>query len=171
MNIIDQFFTQYSTEFIIIFIISIGVAIKFASELYDFFYNKIHSKFESESSADREHHDLVEMMRKLEGNIDDLKSMIDDQNKKIDWLQEQTTITTERLQEDARSYIIDKHHYFCYEIGKIDDLSLQSLERRYVYYKNAGGNSFIDGLMEEIRALPRAVLKSLLAESNEEVTQ
>lgn len=44
---------------------------------------------------------------------------------------------------------------FCYEVKAIDDLNLQSLERRYLYYKAAGGNSFIDGLMEEIRSLPR----------------
>ena len=68
---------------------------------------------------------------------------------------DQMKITTERLQESTRNYIIDKHHYFCYQIKAIDDLSLQSLERRFLYYKAAGGNSFIDGLMEEIRELPR----------------
>ena len=74
-------------------------------------------------------------------------------------LEEQGAITTERLQENSRSYIIDKHHYFCYEVKAIDDLNLQSLERRYLYYKAAGGNSYIDGLMEEIRDLPKVNLQ------------
>ena len=74
-------------------------------------------------------------------------------------MEEQGAITTERLQENSRSYIIDKHHYFCYEVKAIDDLNLQSLERRYLYYKAAGGNSYIDGLMEEIRDLPKVNLQ------------
>lgn len=59
------------------------------------------------------------------------------------------------MQENARSELLDAHHKFCYQFHKIDDLSLQSLERRYLYYKTAGGDTFIDHLMEEIRALPR----------------
>lgn len=74
-------------------------------------------------------------------------------------LEEQGAITTERLQENSRSYIIDKHHYFCYDVKAIDDLNLQSLERRYLYYKAAGGNSYIEGLMEEIRDLPKVNLQ------------
>jgi hypothetical protein len=61
----------------------------------------------------------------------------------------------ERLQENTRSFLIDSHHKFCNEIQGIDDQSLQSMERRYLYYKSAGGDSFIDTLMEEVRDLPR----------------
>ena len=64
-------------------------------------------------------------------------------------------LVQERLQENTRSYLIDAHHKFCYEKRAIDDLSLQAMERRYLYYKTAGGNSFIDGLMDEVRNLPR----------------
>ena len=59
------------------------------------------------------------------------------------------------MQENTRSYLIDAHHKFCYERKAIDELNLQSMERRYLYYKAAGGDSFIDGLMEEVRKLPR----------------
>ena len=64
-------------------------------------------------------------------------------------------LVQERLQENTRSFLIDAHHKHCYQIKSIDDLTLQSVERRYLYYKTAGGNSFIDGLMDEIRKLPR----------------
>ena len=64
-------------------------------------------------------------------------------------------LVQERLQENTRSYLIDAHHKFCYEIKAIDDLNLQAMERRYLYYKTAGGNSFIDGLMDQVRQLPR----------------
>lgn len=65
------------------------------------------------------------------------------------------TLIQERLQENTRSYLIDAHHKFCYEMNAIDDLSLQAMERRYLYYKTAGGNSFVDNLMDEVRVLPR----------------
>lgn len=29
------------------------------------------------------------------------------------------------------------------------------MERRYLYYKTAGGNSFVDNLMDEVRNLPK----------------
>ena len=64
-------------------------------------------------------------------------------------------LVQERLQENTRSFLIDAHHRFCYEVKGIDDLNLQSLERRYMFYKTAGGDSFIDDLMDEIRELPR----------------
>jgi hypothetical protein len=64
-------------------------------------------------------------------------------------------LVQESLQESARSDLLDAHHKFCYEFKKIDDLSLQSIERRYLYYKTAGGDTFIDHLMEEVRELPR----------------
>ena len=64
-------------------------------------------------------------------------------------------LVQERLQENTRSYLIDAHHKFCYDIKAIDDLSLQAMERRYLYYKTAGGNSFVDNLMDEVRNLPK----------------
>ena len=53
-------------------------------------------------------------------------------------------------------HIIEKHHFFCYEVGSIDDLSLQHLETRYHFYEASGGNTYISKLMNEIRALPRS---------------
>lgn len=88
----------------------------------------------------------------------------DDLNESVSKLIEQQIHTTDRLQENTRSYIIDKHHYFCYQIRAIDDMNLQSLERRYMYYKADGGNSFIDQLMEEIRQLPRVNLQHRIEE-------
>ena len=42
----------------------------------------------------------------------------------------------------------------------IDDIGLQSMERTYFYYKAAGGNTFIDTLMDEVRELPRPALEN-----------
>ena len=57
--------------------------------------------------------------------------------------------------DDIKSYITREHHYFCYQVGWIDDFSLDCLERRYEHYADEGGNSFIEGFMNELRALPK----------------
>ena len=94
----------------------------------------------------------------LDSKIDSLNK----QNQRIYEKQEQVDTTLalvqERMQENSRSFLIDAHHKFCYKYNKIDDLNLQSIERRYLYYKTAGGDTFIDHLMEEIRSLPRVTL-------------
>lgn len=53
-----------------------------------------------------------------------------------------------------KSYITKEHHYFCYQVGWIDDFSLDCLEKRYQHYEDQGGNSFIGGLMHDLRTLP-----------------
>ena len=57
--------------------------------------------------------------------------------------------------DDIKSFITRQHHYFCYKIGWIDDFSLDCVEKRYQHYADEGGNSFIEGFMDELRALPK----------------
>ena len=56
--------------------------------------------------------------------------------------------------DDIKAWITQQHHYFCYELGYIDDYNLQCIEARYVHYKEEDGNTFIDGFMKDIRNLP-----------------
>ena len=56
--------------------------------------------------------------------------------------------------DDIRGWITDKYHYFM-NLGYIDDFSLDCLERRFRSYKQEGGNTYVDSMMEELRALPR----------------
>ena len=69
----------------------------------------------------------------------------------------------QRLQDSTRSYLIDKYHYYVQELGVIDEAALQDIERRYLYYKNSGGDSFIELRMEEIRNLPIITAEQLSA--------
>ena len=57
--------------------------------------------------------------------------------------------------DDIKSWITEKHHYFCYEKKVIDDYSLDCIEKRYQHYVDEGGNSYVATLMREIRALPK----------------
>lgn len=73
---------------------------------------------------------------------------------------EQLTKTLDILfesdKDDIKSWIVEKHHFYCYEKGYIDDQMMDCLERRYSHYLDEGGNSYIHTLMEELRRLPRS---------------
>lgn len=170
MSVLTDLFSQLSIESLIILIVSIGLAFKFLSELWDWIYNRLKKHFSFRTQKDQEHeailssiHDTRDAFESFEKNVSDKIEDLDcrfrehtsDMDEKFIELTKRMSIATDRLQETTRSYIIDKHHLFCYDVGAIDDLSLQSLERHFLYYKAAGGNSFIDGLMEEVRDLPR----------------
>lgn len=152
---IEQLFTQYSIEALIILVALLGFSIKAMSELWEWFYNKFKEHFSFRTQRDQDHQQLITEIKELSTEIKETREEVHSLENNMEQFSDQMKITTERLQENARNYIIDKHHYFCYQVKAIDDLSLQSLERRFLYYKAAGGNSFIDGLMEEIRQLPR----------------
>ena len=165
MGMIEQLFTQYSIETLVILVALLGFSIKAKSELWEWFYNKFKEHFSFRTQRDQDHQQLVTEIKELSTDIKTVREEVHHLEDNMNQFSDQMKITTERLQENARNYIIDKHHYFCYQIKAIDDLSLQSLERRFLYYTAAGGNSFIDGLMEEIRELPR------LSFQNEELLQ
>ena len=160
MDALSQLVSQYSFGAIVMLVVTLAVAFKFLSELLEYFYNKLKKFFNYQTLKDTQHSEIIESIASLQADIKRLSQEISNQSNDIKALQEHEKLTLERLQENSRSYIIDKHHYFCYEIKAIDDLNLESLERRYLYYKAAGGNSFIDGLMEEIRELPRINLSN-----------
>ena len=107
----------------------------------------------------------IEERKKLEEEIDDLnkfyseKKKVDDTFAKIDRtfekINERIDMLIESDKEDIKSYITEKHHFFVYGQGWIDDYSLECLERRFAVYQQEHGNSFVEGLMNEIRALPK----------------
>ena len=80
--------------------------------------------------------------------INDIKKSINKITKMIETL-------IESDKDDIKAYITKEHHYFVYQQKWIDDYSLDCIERRFSHYIEQGGNSFIAGLMQELRQLPK----------------
>jgi hypothetical protein len=162
---IDFLLNNYSLPSLIIIIFSLTFAFKAVSETLDYVRDKLRKYFNLENDKEKNkkeldslHESIADLKESLNIKFNEINDKLDKQEQNITLLQATDNITLERLQNETRSRIIDKHHYFCYKMQAIDDLSLQSLERMYMYYKNAGGNTFIEGLMDELRQLPRAIL-------------
>ena len=158
MNELNNLLTHYPLqELIIVFGLFIGLIVSIW-KIFDFF----RIKYEESLQKREKEMDWKENISRTLGDLDSKIDSLNKQNQRIYEKQEQVDTTLalvqERMQENSRSFLIDAHHKFCYQYKKIDDLNLQSIERRYLYYKTAGGDTFIDHLMEEIRSLPRVTV-------------
>ena len=155
MGEITTLFTQYSAGEVILLLVIVAFSVKAVAELWNYFYKKAKDYFGFKNNKDKWENSITDSLQ----NIKDDMQILRDQNHQTHAHQKEMdnsiALIQERLQENTRSYLIDAHHKFCYEVHAIDDLNLQAMERRYLYYKTAGGNSFIDNLMDEVRSLPR----------------
>lgn len=196
MGAITTLLSKLSIEGIILVIVLFAAAVKFLGELFEYLYNKLKKYFDIKDAKEEQHREIMDKLNSLEAHsakqderserrqaqmekiskqLDEqdrksanLQLMLEDQIKEISSLKSQIGTLTERTQDSTRAYLIDKHHYFCYQMGGIDDMALQDMERRFMYYKVAGGDTFIDGLMEEVRALPRLTLEHMSNQSRKE---
>lgn len=75
--------------------------------------------------------------------------------KSLTKLDSQVDNLTKSDKDDIKAYITNQYHYFVDGKGWIDDYSMDCIEKRYDMYKTYKGNTFIDDLMEQLRALPR----------------
>lgn len=139
-----QLLASYSIHEILVFIIIFALGIKGFITFWDWGVERLRKIFhkENQQDLDREKiHELSEKQEKIIQTINDLSGKID--------------MLIESDKANIKSYITEKHHFFVYEKKWIDDHSLESLEKRFDHYKQEGGNSFVSGLMSEIRALPK----------------
>ena len=132
---------NYSLTEIIVFIVTLSFSIKGVVDFYDWAKKRI------KEPVDKQYTDK-EMQKKVLNTLEAHSQEIEKMSKAIDIL-----IRSDK--DDIKSWITEKHHYFCYDLGYIDDYNYQCIEARYSHYKEEDGNTFIDGFMTDIRALPK----------------
>ena len=150
-----ELLSTYSITQIVIFLTMIILAAKELLGLTDWIKERVRKYFNKESSQVTTIESLEQKNREQDEKIGQIlcsqqKILQDIENlsKSI-----QNLISSDR--DSIKAYITKEHHFFCYEAGWIDDYNLDVLERRYKHYKDEGGNSFIDSMMDEIRSLPK----------------
>lgn len=189
MDAVTTLLSNLSVEGIIFIIILFAVSVKFLGELFDYLYTKLKKYFDIKDAKEQHYEEIMQSLDELKRDnierrerdkyrderVEKISQQLDAQDKdsaelkqvvqnlaaELAELKGKVSILTERTQDSTRAYIIDKHHHFCYQIKAIDDMSLQDLERRFMFYKAAGGDTFIDALMEEIRSLPRLTIEQM----------
>lgn len=147
----EELFSKYSLSDIIIFLIILVLAIKETLALKDWFKEKFNKYTRKEYNNKKE-------KEKLQEDIDDLNKFYNEKeivDKGFEKINRQIEMLIESDREAIKSYITEQHHLFVYEKGWVDDYSLDCLEKRYAIYEKENGNTFVLGLMNEIRSLPK----------------
>ena len=136
--------TSYSIEQILFFLFVIAMAVKEGISLVNWFIDYFKKIFKREEKGEN-----------LEDKVSTLYDMQIQQEEKMNKMCDNINILMESDRDSIKSWIVEKHHHFCYEIKAIDYFSLESIERRYQHYKAEDGNSYVATLMEELEALPK----------------
>ena len=129
----------YSLTQIVTFIILLAIAVKEGITLVIWFKDFFKKKFNNDMKNTVATKERNEQICKIK---EDMQTLIDSQEKILKEI-------------DIKSWITEKHHFYCFEKKWIDDYSMDCIEKRYGHYKDEGGNSFIEELINELRSLPK----------------
>ena len=145
----------YSLTQIVTFIVLLAIAVKEGITLViwfkDFFKTKFNDDIKNTVAKKKQNEQICKTK-------EDIQLLIQNQEKifeEIKLFKQQLEMIIESDKDDIKSWITEKHHFYCYERKWIDDYSMDCIEKRYGHYKDEGGNSFIEELMNELRSLPK----------------
>lgn len=140
---IETLLGKYGIGEIIIIVILFALAVKEVITLIDWFKNRGKTKFkEEEAFADQD--EQIKLIREAQKA----------QREEIRDIKNQVEMLITANKNDIKAWIIEKYHQVMKQ-GWVNDYDLDLLERRYLDYKQAGGNSYVEDLMEDIRKLPK----------------
>lgn len=145
----------YSLTQIVTFIILLAIAVKEGITLVIWFKDFFKKKFNDDMKNTVATKERNEQICKIK---EDMQTLIDSQEKifkEIELFKQQLEMIIESDKDDIKSWITEKHHFYCFEKKWIDDYSMDCIEKRYGHYKDEGGNSFIEELINELRSLPK----------------
>ena len=150
-----QLLAKYSITEIVVFLVILGFAIKELVTFFDWAHNRLRKTFDKED----EHEEIKEQLNTVVNRLNDIEThfntMINENRVKYNEMQQSIDLLIASDKDDIKAWITAQHHLFVYEYKCIDDYSLDCIEKRFAHYRDEGGNSFIELLMSEIRALPK----------------
>lgn len=134
----------YSISEILAIIITLALAIKGVVSFWDWAKERLQKMFNKETQQEKSQQKIEALTESQQQLVEAVKKLTE----KVDML-----IDSDK--DDIKAYITDKHHYYVYTQKWIDDYTLDCIARRFKHYQDEGGNSFIETLMKELKALPK----------------
>ena len=150
-----ELINNYSFHDILTFLIIFALAVKSVISFFDWAVERIKKVFHKENVIEKEKSQIQEHLKE---NYENIKQVSEQQQKlqsEINNITDKINLLLNSDRDDIKSFLTREHHYFCYEKKWIDDYSLDCCEKRYKHYAEEGGNSFIEGFMKDMRALPK----------------
>lgn len=146
---------NYNISEIGIFLVTLAFAIRGVVSFWDWSVERLRKIFNKENDQATQINSVHDRLARGNRNFEVLFKNQKNFEEKLSELTNKINLLIESDKEDIKSYITEKHHYFCYEKGSIDDYSLDCLEKRFKHYTEEKGNSFVEDLMEEVRTLKK----------------
>ena len=154
-----ELLTAYSLTDILVFIVMLAIAFKavvtYGTWLYGWLKQKFGGKTEKEIQEEvQEEMDEEARSNILQGRLLLGEQKMRDHEEKIDKLTQMVELLLTSDRDNIKAYIVEKHHYFCYNRKWIDDYSMDCIEKKYETYQKENGNSYVSDLVKDLRALP-----------------
>lgn len=124
---------------IILVLFMTAFAIREVLELYHYFYDKIYGRYKKQDNE-------KDTIDNLSATLASVLQQVKDIDKKISLLQESN-------KDSIKSWIVALYHKYKENPKEFGAMQMDLLERRYGHYKDQGGNSYIDQLMEDLRTI------------------
>lgn len=150
-----ELLAAYSIKDIIIFIVLLSLAVKGVWTSSEWAYEKGMKFFEKQTRAEKRNADIESRFNEQSERISQIEDSLNAYSEILNNLNDKIDLLIKSDKDDIKSFIVEKHHYFCYRVGWIDDFSLDSIERRFEHYQAEKGNSYVENLMKELRNLPK----------------
>ncbi len=150
-----ELLATYSIAELLTIVVTLALAGKGLITFWDWAYGRVKQKFDEKNAEEKEQDALEVKIAGQQKQITELINNLNKTNQKLDRIVRKVDLLINSDKDAIKAYITREHHHFCYEQKWIDDYSLDCIEKRFTHYEDEGGNSFIEGLMEELRALPK----------------
>ena len=134
-----QFFQQYTLEATIIFLFMFGTALKQGYELVQYFRNKTFNH--------------VDKIREQEETLEQVINNMQQQQKQLQSITDKIDELLASDKDSIKSWIVMLYKQYKKDPFGLDSMQMDLLERRFSHYKQEGGNSYIDNLMQELREI------------------
>ena len=151
----SELLSSYSISEIIIILITVCLAIKGLVSFYDWGKQRVDRIYNKEYQEKEDRAQFVENIKMLNEEREKINETLNKFDDTFKTVNQQIGMLIDSDKEAIKSFIVKEHHTFVYDRGWIDDYSLECIERRFAVYKQEHGNSFVEGLMDEIRELPK----------------
>lgn len=149
-----ELLTNYSLGQIFVFIVIAAIALKEVATFLDWLNDKARKKVAKEQQPETISQKLNKAIQQQDEEIVSLKEDIQDIQESIQILNKKIEMLISSDRDSIKAWLTAQHHYFM-EKGTIDYYSFDCISRRYAHYKEEGGNTFIDDIMEDINNLPK----------------
>lgn len=146
---------DFSLGEIISLLITFALGVKGFVTFWDWVLERLKKAFNQQTQKDKDKEYFEEKIKFNRQEISHLEKVQKELLKEQEELKGKVANLIQSDIDSIKAYITKEHHYLCYEQGWADDYTLDSLEKLFAHYKREGGNSFVEDLMEELRALPK----------------